>query len=120
MRSQLIAIDKWRDIVNKGNGWKNEGDWAATSYDVCERTAIIKFPPFDQNAKVKIQFMFDIMTPQADSPYVSVILLRKLSCKSLIIPTTSFCKTRLTISIIIKKRLKSKHSRSNNWRLTHK
>lgn len=59
--------------MNGGNGWKNEDGWAATSYEVCERAFILKFPPFEQNVNVKIQFMFDIMTPQADSPYVSSI-----------------------------------------------
>jgi hypothetical protein len=44
MKSQLIPVEKWK-LVNKGDGWNQEGDWWVTSFDVCERSAIFNFPP---------------------------------------------------------------------------
>jgi hypothetical protein len=60
MKTQTIIIDKWRDIINRGNGWGQEGDWAVTSYEICERSAYFKFQPLEPNTKVKVQFMYNI------------------------------------------------------------
>jgi hypothetical protein len=81
IKSQAIVIDKWK--TPKPDNWKREGDWTATSFELCERSALFNFPPLEKGSVISVQFMVDVMgtPPIAESPFVILNLLRKLYCK---------------------------------------
>lgn len=90
VKMQSFPADRWKILSNKGNGWKAEGEWSVTSYDLCERSAIIMFNEMEKGQAICVQFMVRVMgtPPIAESPYVIIFLFRKLCSKCWIKATT--------------------------------
>lgn len=79
--SEIIPILAWTNVVNRGNGWKKQGDWAVTSYEMCEREFRYRLKKMtNEEAMIKIQFRCIVSgtPPNCADPYVNVQLLRKL------------------------------------------
>ena len=77
IKTQIIPIDKWK--TPKPDNWKREGDWTATSYELCERSALFNFPPLEKGSIISVAFMMEVMgtPPIVESPFVIIILFRK-------------------------------------------